>query len=271
MNATRINGDGTDPRDVTRAEMQGREDAQTMFEWLNDNLEEFQEAIVVTSGPVVGVTVTRRITGQSVIAREDILERKGAPDPVVLGAWYLDRDPTGKSGYHVHEVVRPYEIGYSTMVPRMVDNLMVAGRCHSADSPALASTRANGTALGMGQAAGTEAALAASAGSDMPTVELDVPLLQRTLMEDGAIILEHALARGDALGDRIPGRSSVRERKGAGERSPLPEIASRPCSCRSRPGTSTPCLGSRRSRAPCSARRPSPACPETLPAPPGAP
>ncbi len=78
--------------------------------------------------------------------------------------------PKGKSGYHVHEVVRPYEIGYSTMVPTEVENLLVAGRCHSADSASLASTRVNGTALGMGQAAGTAA----------------------------------ALAPGDALGDRIP-------------------------------------------------------------------
>ena len=205
LNATRIDGNGTDPRDITRAEMQGRRDARTMFGWWKEHLEEFRDAIFVTSGPVVGVRETRRITGQSVITREDILERRGAPDPVVMGAWYLDRHPKGKSGYHVHEVVRPYEIGYSTMVPREVENLLVAGRCHSADSPALASTRVNGTALGMGQAAGTAAALAVSSGRTAPDV--DVPRLQRMLLEDGAIILERAeqaLAPGDALGDRIP-------------------------------------------------------------------
>jgi hypothetical protein len=205
MNATRINGNGTDPEDVTRAEMQGREDARTMFNWWKENLEEFREALFVTSGPVVGVRETRRITGRSVITEEDILARKGSPDAVVMGAWYLDRHPTGKSGYHVHEVVRPYEIGYGTMLPRGIENLLVAGRCHSADSPALASTRVNATALGMGQAAGTAAALASASGKAVG--DLDVSLLQKTLLEDGGIIRERAekvLAVGDALGDNIP-------------------------------------------------------------------
>ena len=205
INATRIPGSGLNPKDVTHAEIRGREDAWTMFELWKEHVSEFRDAIFVTSGPVVGVRETRRIVGDETIRREDILAKKAVADAVVLGAWYLDRHPDGKSGYHIHEVVRPYGIGYRTLLPRGADNLLVAGRCHSADSAALASTRVNITAMGMGQAAGTAAALCA-AGRTSPR-EVSIGTLQSELLKDGVIILERAeeiLRVGDACGDRIP-------------------------------------------------------------------
>ena len=56
--------------------------------------------------------------------------------------------------------------------------------------------------MAMGQAAGTAAALAARAGA--ASRELDVPKLQRRLVEDGTVILERADAVrdvGDAMGE----------------------------------------------------------------------
>ncbi len=205
INATRCAGSGINPGDVTKAEMQGREDAWTMFELWRQHLPEFREAIFVTSGPVVGVRETRRIAGEATITREEVLHNAQVPDVVVLGSWYLDRHPQGRSGYHIHEVVRPYGIGYRTMLPRGVENLLVAGRCHSADSAALASTRVNITAMGMGQAAGTAAALSV-AGQTTPR-DLKVATLQAALLREGAIILDAAeavLRVGDAAGERGP-------------------------------------------------------------------
>jgi hypothetical protein len=205
INATRYPGSGLNPVDVTNAEIQGREDAWTMFTLWRQHLAEFREAVFVASGPVVGVRETRRIVGDTMITREDVLRNAKVADAVVLGSWYLDRHPQSRSGYHIHEVVRPYDIGYRTMLPRGVENLLVAGRCHSADSAALASTRVNITAMGMGQAAGTAAALSV-AGQTSPR-ELQVAPLQAALLRDGAIILdaaEEVLRVGDAAGARGP-------------------------------------------------------------------
>jgi hypothetical protein len=205
INTTRCPGSGINPVDVTRAEVQGREDARTMFDLWRERLPEFQEAIFVASGPVVGVRETRRIVGEGTITREDVLAKTPVPDAVVLGAWYLDRHPEDHSGYHIHEVVRPYGIGYRTLLPQGIENLLVAGRCHSADSAALASTRVNITALGMGQAAGTAAALCAA--NDTSPRALTVSALQAALVQDGAILLERAeriLAVGDAVGSQGP-------------------------------------------------------------------
>jgi len=205
VNATRSPGDGTNPHDVTRAEIVGREDAWTMYESWKRELPEFDEAVFLSSGPVAGVRETRRIRGKSQITASDVAEGKRQPDVIVLGAWYLDRHPSNRSGYHVHKIVRPYDIGFLTMLPQHCENLVVAGRCHSADSAALASTRVTVTAMGMGEAAGLATALACQ--QKISVANTDISLLQRKLLDNGAVILdraEEALADGDQLGENIP-------------------------------------------------------------------
>jgi hypothetical protein len=198
INATRIPGDGTVPEDVTQAEVVGRENAHTMFRIWKDRVPEFSDAEFVESGPVAGVRESRRIKGRATITKADIIERRESTDAVVYGAWYLDRHPRRHSGFHMHEVVRPYPIGFGTMLPESLDNVIVAGRCHSADSAALASTRVNITAMGMGQAAGVAAAL--SVEKNCSPADLVYRELQRTLIKDGAILgkaVEDVLAVGD--------------------------------------------------------------------------
>jgi len=205
FNATRFSGNGIDPADLTAAEIQGRQDANTMYELFRQHVPEFKDAYLVSSGPFVGVRETRRIKGESVLSADDIVARRVQPDEVLKGAWYVDQHPKDKSGYHVHVVVRPYGIAYSTLVPQGLSNTWVAGRCHSADASAMASSRVTVTAMGMGQAAGTAAALAVQRRTDSRGVAIHD--LQTRLLADGALILERAeeiLKVGDALGEAIP-------------------------------------------------------------------
>ena len=202
INAARYRGNGIDPADLSAAEMQGREDANTMFRLFRQHVPAFKDAYLVSTGPVVGVRETRRITGDSTLTMDDVADSRPQKDVVALGAWYLDRHPQSASGYHVHAVVRPYDIGYGTMLPQGLGNVWVAGRCHSAESAALASSRVTVTAMALGQAAGTAAAMAAREGRDSRT--LGIAKLQQQLLADGAIILDRAervLAIGDAATD----------------------------------------------------------------------
>ena len=186
FNATRTAGDCTDPEDWTRAEIQGRADAWKMFELWQKELDEFNDAYFMTSGPTAGARESRRIVGDYVLSAEDVRQGRRQDDVIVLGAWRLDRHPPDKPGYHHIPWTPPYDIPYRTLLPQGIDNLLVAGRCHSATSEALASSRVTATAMGMGQAAGTAAALALAAG--VGTREVSVPLLQRRLVESGAIL-----------------------------------------------------------------------------------
>jgi hypothetical protein len=90
----------------------------------------------------------------------DIRTAQRQDDVVVLGAWRIDRHPDDAAGYHDQPIVPPYDISYRTLLPQGVENLWVAGRCHSATSEALASSRVTANSMGMGQAAGTAAAMA---------------------------------------------------------------------------------------------------------------
>lgn len=184
FNATRYPGDCTNPDDWTRAEIKGREDAWKMFELWKEHIEEFADAYFMTSGPTAGARESRRIVGDYVLTGQDVRQGRRHDDCIALGAWRLDRHPPDAAGYHDIPWTPPYDIPYRTLLPQGIDNLLVAGRCHSATSEALASSRVTATAMGMGQAAGTAAALAQN--GDARAVEIGA--LQAALVADGAIL-----------------------------------------------------------------------------------
>jgi hypothetical protein len=187
INGVRLLGLGIDPEQVSLAEQQGRRDAWQMFTLWKEALPEFQEAYFVTSGPMLGVRETRRVRGGYTLTIDDVCGAARFDDVVLLGAWAVDRHPTdGSTGYHEEPEIEPYDIPYRTLVPVALDNLLVAGRCHSATAEAAASSRVTITALAMGQAAGEAAALAAQ----MHRTPREVPVgtLQGRLVEHGAIL-----------------------------------------------------------------------------------
>ncbi|MCC6174175.1 MAG: FAD-dependent oxidoreductase [Chloroflexi bacterium] len=186
FNATRIPGNATSREDWTRAEIQGRQDAWTMFGLLRDNLPEFKNAYFMASGPTAGARESRRIVGEYVLTEDDVWNGRRHEDVVVLGAGKLDRHSNSPFAQHVEHVVQPYDISYRTLVPQGLDNLLVAGRCHSATSAALASSRLTATAMGMGQAAGIAAALVAQ--SDGSTRGVSIARLQERIVAQGGIL-----------------------------------------------------------------------------------
>lgn len=186
FNATRTPGDNTVPADWTQAEIRGRQDAWRMFELWKEHLPEFDDAYFFTSGPVAGARESRRIVGDYVLTGEDVRKGHRHDDVVVLGAWRLDRHPATEPGYHDIPWTPPYDIPYRTLLPRNFENLLVAGRCHSATSEALASSRVTATAMGMGQATGTAAALALA--EQVTLRSLRIAHLQDVLLAGGAIL-----------------------------------------------------------------------------------
>jgi hypothetical protein len=194
FNAVRVRGNGTRPEDWTRVEQQGRQDAWTMFQAFKEQIPEFKDAYFFQSGPVAGARETRRIVGEYVLTEDDVRQGRRQPDVVVLGAGRLDRHPVYPPGQHLRHVVAPYDIAYRTLLPQRVENLLVAGRCHSATPEALASSRLTATAMGMGQAAGVAAALAVRGNG----LVRDVPpaTLQARLREQHAILGSEATAVG---------------------------------------------------------------------------
>ena len=77
-----------------------------------------------------------------------------------------------------------YDIPYRCLVPRNVENLLIVGRAISATHEAQAALRVMVTAMGVGQAGGTAAALCCQ--RHVTPRDLEVRVLQRRLVGQGA-------------------------------------------------------------------------------------
>ena len=188
FHAIRVTGDGTIAADLTRAEMQGRKDAWTIFEYLKRDVPAFKDAYFIESGPYIGVRETRRLVGQHVLSEDDIQACRSFDDAVATGCWYLDVHPNKVTLRSANEGEKiqpePYDIPYRALLSNELANLAVAGRCHSATALASSSTRVNVTAMGLGEAAGTAGALAVQQGVDL--AECDGVKVRETLAARGA-------------------------------------------------------------------------------------
>ena len=89
-------------------------------------------------------------------------------------------------------VARPYlrknlAVPYRSLLPRGIDNLLVAGRCISAADEIMGRLRLLPVcSCATGEAAGVAAALALR--QDVPPRRLDIGLLQRTLEDQGVTL-----------------------------------------------------------------------------------
>ncbi len=96
-------------------------------------------------------------------------------------------DWKGRTGEDMEFPAPPhYDIPYRSLVPVDVDNLLVAGRCLSADFMAQSGCRLIMACLTMGQAAGTATAMSLEGG--IPPRDVDRIELQKALIADGVNI-----------------------------------------------------------------------------------
>ncbi len=169
----RVPADPTNAADLTRAEIQGRADALTMFRAWKKDIPAFADAYFLEAYPWIGVRESRRIVGQHVLNEDDLMTGRRFDDAIATGCWYLDLHPNkttiGSANDFKAEKVQPepYDIPYASLVPQRIENLLVAGRCHSATRGAHASSRVTVTAMAMGEAAGVASALALEAKSEV--------------------------------------------------------------------------------------------------------
>lgn len=176
IHGVRVPANPTDAADLTRAEMQGRADALAMFRAWKAEVPAFKDAYFIEAYPWIGVRESRRLIGQHVLSEDDIMKGRSFDDAIATGCWYLDLHPNkttlGSANDFKPEKVQPapYDIPYRSLLPQKIENLLVAGRCHSATRGAHASTRVTVTAMAMGEAAGYAAALALQSKTEVATL-----------------------------------------------------------------------------------------------------
>ena len=163
--------DATSPEELTYAEVECRKRVMAEIERLRREVPGFAKAHLCQIADQLGITESRRLQGQYVLQRDDM--DQPFDDTVALtGHWT-------KYGAF-------YEIPYRCLLPRELPNLLVAGRCISVDHRVHHVTKEIPACMATGEAAGTAAALALSAGVE-PS-KLEVERIRQRLLRGGAIL-----------------------------------------------------------------------------------
>ena len=170
-------GSAIDIKDLAKVEIETRDAMLKTLDYFRKNVPGFEKAVVMDTSPQLGTRCSRMLDGEYIITRKELH----------AGAHYDDRVVVAQPPYRQFNVDDPLkEIPYRCFLPKGVDNLLVAGRCLSASHEAMGTARIMGAVMGQGQAVGTAAAMAAKAGV-LPR-EIDVPALQKALVDAGALI-----------------------------------------------------------------------------------
>jgi hypothetical protein len=143
--------------------------------------------VVVATSPAIGIRESRRIHGDYVLTRDDVLTGRRFDDEIALcGAPIEDHHAGGDTAWQYVGEGGVYGVPYRALLPAGIEGLLVAGRCFSSTHDAHASARSMATCMAMGQAAGSAAAMAVAAGVAPRAV--DVVLLRERLARDGALL-----------------------------------------------------------------------------------
>jgi hypothetical protein len=188
VNTTRLHDvDGTDPEHLTRAEVEGRRQVMALLAFMRERCPGLEKVRLLDVATQIGIRETRHVHGEYVLTGEDVLSGARFEDAVARCAYPIDiHDPEGTRFSLSPVRAAYYEIPYRCLVPKGVDNLLVAGRCFSATHEAAASARVIPPVYAMGQAAGTAAALCAREG--LQPRDLPGRRLRGLLRQQGAIV-----------------------------------------------------------------------------------
>lgn len=220
MTTHSFNTHNTDAEDLTRQIIEQHRQIENLEKFYHKYVPGFEKCRITGLANLHGVRDSRRIVGEYMLKDEDVVFAKKFEDGIAKFPEFFDtHHPTSaRIGFmrHIHvkepkepavcrpaqctEEMHPFgrpagayearvnpldycEIPYRSLVPLKIDNLLVAGRCASAEFNAIAAVRVIATSMSMGQAAATAAALCLK-NSTIPR-KLEGKLVRQKMIEQG--------------------------------------------------------------------------------------
>ena len=186
FNIGRLAFDATDPLALSAAEVEGRRQSLAAGAFLRDLVPGCAQGRIIAFAPQIGVRESRRVAGLHVLTEDELRAATPFADRIAWGAYPMDIHPAQGAGLHFEGfgADHAYAIPLRSLLPRGLDNALVAGRGISASHKAHAAIRVMPIVMAIGQAAGIAAAMAAR-GNAAPAVT-DINTLQAALREGGA-------------------------------------------------------------------------------------
>lgn len=181
--------DGTDAIELSAGEVEGRKQALAFFDFLKTNAPGFDKSYIIDIAPQLGIRETRRINGAYMLTREDVLTCASFDDTVGVNGWPIEAHVAGDVTWEWPDIPgsRGFNhLPYRMLLPKKVENLLVAGRCASMTHEGQSAARVSGACFVMGEAAATAAHLALAANGN--PADIDVTQLQTSLERNGVFL-----------------------------------------------------------------------------------
>jgi len=162
--------------------MEGRRQVIHALAALRHTVPGFEKAKLRNIGMTLGVRDTRKIVGRYNLTETDVKNQARFDDSIGIFPEFID-------GYNVlilPTTGRYFHVPLGCLVPKDVDNLLVAGRCVAGDRVSHAATRNMMCCTVTGQGAGVAAAVSIRMG--VTTSCVDVKEVQKELVRQGVRI-----------------------------------------------------------------------------------
>ncbi|MBC8138686.1 MAG: FAD-dependent oxidoreductase, partial [Fibrella sp.] len=195
----------TDAGSLSEAEREGRRVVQKLLPFLRKYVPGQEGLCLVSTGPRIGVRESRRIVGDYRLTVDDYLSCRTFPDDIARNAYFIDlhaassetaaraksiSDAENERAERRHYELPPGEshgIPFRCLLPQGVRNLIVAGRCLSADRAVQGAVRVMPVCFALGEAAGIAAAFAARhTNGDIRLIEVEA--VRMRLRKNGAYL-----------------------------------------------------------------------------------
>ena len=183
------NIDGTDRIEVTKATIAMRDLANRMAVFYRKYIPGYEDCYLAYTAQSIGIRDTRRIVCDYTLTDEDVLEGRKFPDGIGRYGSVMDiHDKAGKKSVSLVAVGGTgwFHLPYRSLIPKGVSNLLLAGRCMSAEYHAMGAVRSQAASMLTGQAVGTAAALSVKSNREPRNIEFEQ--LKETLISQNQII-----------------------------------------------------------------------------------
>jgi hypothetical protein len=152
-------------KDLARVEIEGRRKIMTAVDFYKERVPGFEAASLLQTASQIGTRASRRLDGEYVLTKQDVLAGRRFPDVIARNL---------------------FDLPYRCLLPKRVDGLLVAGRCLSTTREAQESIREMCPCFATGEVAGAAAALAVK--HDVEPRKIGVRELQEALVKQGVVI-----------------------------------------------------------------------------------
>jgi hypothetical protein len=186
------NADPTDVRDLTYCEVECRKQVVMALKFIKKYMRGFEKSYLTRMCPELRIRESRRIMGDYILTKQDVADARKFKDVIGKSSFSSGAKHVATTETIAYEgIVHPkdggsYDIPYRCLVPKTIDNLLVAGKAISTDRDSYA--RFLQETMVTGQAAGVAAAICARKKINPRELEQDVSELQEILLKQGAIL-----------------------------------------------------------------------------------